>query len=65
MDFKTRGLPLSHAGMLGTCGEYSLYEPEPGDHSEGETGLITDVVNRHVRNAAGAEAYLCGKTPRP
>ena len=38
----------------------ALSAPEPGDHWEGETGLITEVVNRHVQNAAGAEAYLCG-----
>ena len=38
----------------------ALSAPEPGDHWEGETGRITDVVNRHVQNASDAEAYLCG-----
>lgn len=34
----------------------------PGDDAEwtGETGLVTEVVNRHVRDASEKEAYLCG-----
>jgi propane monooxygenase reductase subunit len=44
----------------------ALSEPLPDDAWEGETGLITDVVDRHVtpeqaRN--GLEAYLCGPPP--
>ena len=38
----------------------ALSEPEPEDHWEGETGLITDVVDRHIENASEMEAYLCG-----
>ena len=38
----------------------ALSSPEPDDHWEGETGLITEVVERHVPDAANAEAYLCG-----
>ncbi len=38
----------------------ALSAPDPEDRWEGETGLITEVVGRHVPNAAQAEAYLCG-----
>ncbi|MBM4163831.1 MAG: 2Fe-2S iron-sulfur cluster binding domain-containing protein [Lentisphaerae bacterium] len=38
----------------------ALSAPDPDDRWEGETGLITEVVGRHVTNAAQAEAYLCG-----
>ena len=38
----------------------ALSAPEPDDHWEGETGLITEVVGRHVADASQAEAYLCG-----
>jgi Na+-transporting NADH:ubiquinone oxidoreductase subunit F len=38
----------------------ALSSPTPDDHWEGETGLITAVVERHVPDAANAEAYLCG-----
>ena len=38
----------------------ALSEPAPDDRWEGETGLITEVVGRHVTNACEAEAYLCG-----
>ncbi len=38
----------------------ALSAPAPEDKWEGETGLITEVVGRHVANAAEAEAYLCG-----
>jgi len=38
----------------------ALSAPDPGDGWEGETGLITEVVGRHVTDAAQAEAYLCG-----
>ncbi len=38
----------------------ALSEPAPEDNWEGETGLITAVVDRFVDDAAGMEAYLCG-----
>lgn len=38
----------------------ALSAPAPGDEWEGETGLITDVVGRHLQDASNAEAYLCG-----
>ena len=38
----------------------ALSAPEPGDAWDGDTGLITEVMGRHVQNAAEAEAYLCG-----
>ena len=38
----------------------ALSEPKPEDHWDGETGLITQVVDRHVPDASGMEAYLCG-----
>lgn len=37
---------------------------EPGDDSwDGETGLITEVVQRHEENLAGKDAYVCGPPP--
>jgi len=38
----------------------ALSAPEPDDNWEGETGLITEVVDRHYPDCAGKEAYLCG-----
>ena len=38
----------------------ALSAPAPEDGWEGETGLITEVVGRHVKDASKAEAYLCG-----
>ncbi|NQT92089.1 MAG: 2Fe-2S iron-sulfur cluster binding domain-containing protein [Lentisphaerae bacterium] len=38
----------------------ALSEPLPEDHWSGETGLITEVVNRHIDNGNNLEAYLCG-----
>jgi len=38
----------------------SLSRPEEGDAWEGERGLVTEVVSRHVDDASHAEAYLCG-----
>lgn len=38
----------------------ALSAPQPNDQWEGERGLITEVVDRHVPNAADMEAYLCG-----
>src|SRR5204863_6840736 len=49
----------------------ALSEPLPDDAWDGETGLITDVVDRHVtpeqaqgtREGGRLEAYLCGPPP--
>ncbi len=41
----------------------ALSEPKPEDKWEGETGLITQVVERYVENGANMEAYLCGPPP--
>jgi propane monooxygenase reductase subunit len=41
----------------------ALSEPAPGDGWKGETGLITEVVKRHVDGLAGAHAYVCGPPP--
>lgn len=41
----------------------ALSHPEPGDEWQGETGLITDVVDTHVKDAGKYEAYLCGSRP--
>lgn len=38
----------------------ALSAPDPEDNWEGDTGLITEVVARHVSNASDKEAYLCG-----
>jgi Na+-transporting NADH:ubiquinone oxidoreductase subunit F len=38
----------------------ALSVPQPEDEWTGEVGLITDVVARHVPDATGKEAYLCG-----
>lgn len=38
----------------------ALSAAEPEDNWEGETGLITEVVDRYVDNAKDAESYLCG-----
>lgn len=41
----------------------ALSAPEPGDRWDGETGLITEVLQRHSGNLRGSEAYLCGPPP--
>lgn len=41
----------------------ALSEPAEGDQWEGETGLITQVLDRHVSDGSKAEGYLCG-SPR-
>jgi propane monooxygenase reductase subunit len=41
----------------------ALSEPAPGEHWDGETGLITDVAGRLARDARGAHAYVCGPPP--
>lgn len=38
----------------------ALSEPKSEDNWTGETGMITDVVRKHVTNGANSEAYLCG-----
>jgi len=38
----------------------ALSEPLPDESWEGERGLITEVVSRHVPRYDGIEAYLCG-----
>jgi Na+-transporting NADH:ubiquinone oxidoreductase subunit F len=38
----------------------ALSAPEEGEEWPGERGLITEVVDRHVTDGAGKEAYLCG-----
>lgn len=38
----------------------ALSEPLPEDNWTGQTGLITDVVDRNVGDLSEAEAYLCG-----
>ena len=38
----------------------ALSDPRPEDRWDGETGLITEVVDRRVGDLSHAEAYLCG-----
>lgn len=38
----------------------ALSEPAPGDQWDGETGLVTEVIDRHLDDASEMEAYLCG-----
>ena len=38
----------------------SLARPTPEDNWEGETGLVTEVVDRHVPDASQVQVYLCG-----
>lgn len=38
----------------------ALSEPAGDDDWTGETGLITDVIDRLAGNLRGSEAYLCG-----
>jgi Na+-transporting NADH:ubiquinone oxidoreductase subunit F len=38
----------------------ALSDPEEGDKWEGETGLITDVLDRYMESGENVEAYLCG-----
>jgi propane monooxygenase reductase component len=41
----------------------ALSEPGPDDGWDGETGLITDVVQRHEADLARSHAYVCGPPP--
>lgn len=38
----------------------ALSKPEEDDQWTGETGLITDVLDKHLENGENKEAYLCG-----
>ena len=38
----------------------ALSEPESGDHWTGESGLVTEVLDRHATRCVNTEAYLCG-----
>jgi Na+-transporting NADH:ubiquinone oxidoreductase subunit F len=38
----------------------ALSEPQPEDDWRGETGLITQVVDRHLSKGTTCQAYLCG-----
>jgi len=38
----------------------ALSAPAEGDDWSGETGLITEVLDRHLADVEGVEAYLCG-----
>lgn len=38
----------------------ALSDPKPEDNWSGETGLITEVVDRHISSGGDYEAYLCG-----
>jgi Na+-transporting NADH:ubiquinone oxidoreductase subunit F len=38
----------------------ALSEPLPEDNWDGETGLITDVLDRHISSGDNTEGYLCG-----
>lgn len=41
----------------------ALSEPKPQDNWDGETGLITQVVERIMPEGSNQEAYLCGPPP--
>jgi propane monooxygenase reductase subunit len=41
----------------------ALSEAEPGDDWDGETGLVTEVLDRMEGDLADYEAYLCGPPP--
>lgn len=38
----------------------ALSEPKPEDNWKGETGLITEVIDRHISSGKNIDAYLCG-----
>jgi Na+-transporting NADH:ubiquinone oxidoreductase subunit F len=38
----------------------ALSEPAPEDNWNGETGLITAIVDRHLKSGGNVEGYLCG-----
>jgi propane monooxygenase reductase subunit len=51
------------AGLPGFRYIPALSEPGPDEGWDGETGLITDVVQRLASNLTGAHAYVCGPPP--
>ncbi|MCK4541510.1 MAG: 2Fe-2S iron-sulfur cluster binding domain-containing protein [Spirochaetales bacterium] len=38
----------------------TLSEPKDGDNWEGETGLVTNILDKHLGKGSNVEAYLCG-----
>lgn len=40
-----------------------LSEPKPDDKWTGETGFVTQAVERHMHADGNTEAYLCGPPP--
>ena len=38
----------------------ALSSPEPEDRWKGESGLITEVLDKHLKDGSKTEAYLCG-----
>lgn len=40
-----------------------LSEPKPEDKWPGETGFVTQAVERHIHSDGNTEAYLCGPPP--
>jgi len=40
-----------------------LSEPQPDDKWPGETGFVTQAVERHIHSNGNTEAYLCGPPP--
>lgn len=38
----------------------ALSQPLPEDNWQGETGIITEVLSRHLKTGDNTEAYLCG-----
>ena len=38
----------------------ALSQPLPEDNWKGESGLITEVLDRHIKSGENTEAYLCG-----
>ena len=40
-----------------------LSEPKPDDKWAGETGFVTQSVERHMHSGANTESYLCGPPP--
>ncbi|MFH1593840.1 MAG: 2Fe-2S iron-sulfur cluster binding domain-containing protein [Candidatus Omnitrophota bacterium] len=41
----------------------ALSEPVPEDNWQGEVGLITEVMQKHLKYSKNQEAYLCGPPP--
>jgi Na+-transporting NADH:ubiquinone oxidoreductase subunit F len=59
---------LFHTDLMKQCQEKmpnfkflpALSQPDPDDKWEGEQGLITEVLDRHIESAENTEFYLCG-----